>query len=173
MERPKGQLAARLVALMQLMSSHVRPAPPEEWSDIELTMTQWRTLALLHRGPRRMSEIAAYLGSSLSSATSMIDRLVNKQLVARMQDPADAFGQAIGRVFGPIYLTKRHLPAAEDAAPKYSLRIEDRHWHWVYLPVARLTEFLSEKVAWLQRGRISTYLLYSFLTLIGLLVFVR
>jgi len=91
----------------------------------------------------------------------------------RMQDTADAFGQAIGRVFGPIYLTKRHLPAAEDAAPKYSLRIEDRHWHWVYLPVARLTEFLSEKVAWLQRGRISTYLLYSFLTLIGLLVFVR
>ena len=89
MERAKEQLAARLVGLMQLMSSHVRPAPPEEWSDIELTMTQWRTLALLHRGPRRMSEIAAYLGSSLSSATSMIDRLVNKQLVERLQDAAD------------------------------------------------------------------------------------
>ena len=88
-EGSRERLAARLVALMQLMSSHVRLAPPEEWSDIELTMTQWRTLALLHRGPRRMSEIAAYLGSSLSSATSMIDRLVNKQLVARLQDPAD------------------------------------------------------------------------------------
>lgn len=36
-----------------------------------------------------MSEIAAYLRSSLSSATSMIERLVNKQLVARTQDPAD------------------------------------------------------------------------------------
>ncbi len=89
MDRSKEQLATRLVGLMQLMSSHVRLAPPEEWSDDELTMTQWRTLTLLRRGPRRMSEIAAYLGNSLSSATSIIDRLVNKQLVARMQDPAD------------------------------------------------------------------------------------
>jgi formate hydrogenlyase subunit 3/multisubunit Na+/H+ antiporter MnhD subunit len=91
----------------------------------------------------------------------------------RMQDTADAFGQMIGRVFGPIYLAKRQLPGAEDPAPKYSLRIEDRHWRWIYLPVARLAEFLSLQVAWLQRGRISTYLLYSFLTLLGLLVFVR
>lgn len=89
MERSKEQLAARLVGLMQLISSQVRPVPPEEWSDVELTMPQWRTLVLLNRGPGRMSEVAAYLGSSLSSATSMIDRLVNKQLVARMQNPAD------------------------------------------------------------------------------------
>ena len=85
----RERLAARLVALMQVLSSHVRLAPPEEWSDIELTMTQWRTLALLYQGPSRMSEIAAYLGSSMSSATSMVDRLVNKQLVERLQDPAD------------------------------------------------------------------------------------
>lgn len=89
MDRSKEQLTARLVGLMQLISSQVRPVPPEEWSDVELTMPQWRTLALLNRGPGRMSEVAAYLGSSLSSATSMIDRLVNKQLVARMQNPAD------------------------------------------------------------------------------------
>lgn len=89
MERTKEELAARLIGLMQRISSHVRLAPPEEWSDTELTMSQWRTLALLHHGPRKMSEIAAYLGNSLSSATSMIDRLVNKQLVARLQDPAD------------------------------------------------------------------------------------
>ena len=43
----------------------------------------------------------------------------------------------------------------------------------MYLPVAQLAEFLSAKVGLLQRGRISTYLLYSFLTLIALLVFVR
>jgi hypothetical protein len=38
--------------------------------------------------------------------------------------------------------------------------------------VAWLTEFVSEKVSLLQQGRISVYLLYSFLTLIALLVFV-
>ena len=39
---------------------------------------------------------------------------------SRMQDSADAFGQPIGLVFGPLYLLKRSLPAPEDAAPKYS-----------------------------------------------------
>jgi hydrogenase-4 component B len=92
---------------------------------------------------------------------------------SRMQDTADAFGQPIGLVFGPLYQMKRHLPAPEDGAPKYSIKVEDRHWGWVYLPVARLAEFVSAKVGLLQRGRISTYLLYSFLTLIALLVFVR
>ena len=53
------------------------------------------------------------------------------------------------------------------------MKVEDRHWGWVYLPVARLAEFVSAKVGLLQRGRISIYLLYSFLTLIALLVFVR
>jgi len=92
---------------------------------------------------------------------------------SRMQDTADAFGQPIGLVFGPLYLMKRHLPGPEDGAPKYSIKVEDRHWGWVYLPVARLAEFVSAKVGLLQRGRISIYLLYSFLTLIALLVFVR
>jgi hydrogenase-4 component B len=92
---------------------------------------------------------------------------------SRMQDTADAFGQPIGLVFGPLYQMKRSLPGPDDAGPKYSLKVEDRHWGWVYLPVARLAEFVSAKIGLLQRGRISTYLLYSFLTLIALLVFVR
>jgi hypothetical protein len=68
---------------------------------------------------------------------------------------------------------KRHLPTADDQAPRYSVQIEDRHWYLLYLPIARLAEFVSSKVGLLQRGRISIYLLYSFLTLIALLVFVR
>jgi hypothetical protein len=95
------------------------------------------------------------------------------ELTARTQDSADAFGQPIRHVFGPLYLMKRHMPAADDPAPRFSLKIYDRHWYWLYLPVARLTEYLSAKIALLQQGRISIYLLYSFLTLIALLVFVR
>jgi formate hydrogenlyase subunit 3/multisubunit Na+/H+ antiporter MnhD subunit len=92
---------------------------------------------------------------------------------SRMQDTADAFGQPIRHVFGPIYLMQRQIPAADDPAPRFSLKIEDRHWYWVYLPIARLAEYVSSKIALLQQGRISIYLLYSFLTLIALLVFVR
>ncbi len=91
----------------------------------------------------------------------------------RMQDTADAFGQPIRHVFGPIYRMDRRLPGPDDAAPRYVLKVEDRHWYWLYLPVARAAEFVSSKIALLQQGRISIYLLYSFITLIALLVFVR
>jgi hypothetical protein len=90
-----------------------------------------------------------------------------------MQDTADAFGQPIRHVFGPVYLMQRHMPGPDDPAPKFTLKIEDRHWYWLYMPVARAVEFVSAKIAPLQHGRISIYLLYSFLTLIALLVFVR
>ncbi len=90
----------------------------------------------------------------------------------RMQDTADAFGQPIRHIFGPIYLMTRSLPGPDDASPRYVLKIEDRHWYLIYLPVARLAEFMSTKVSLLQQGRVSFYLLYSFLTLIALLVFV-
>jgi len=89
---------------------------------------------------------------------------------SRMQDTADAFGQPIRHVFGPVYLMTRSLPGPDDASPRFMLKIEDRHWYWIYLPVARLAEFVSARVAFLQQGRIGIYLLYSFLTLIALLV---
>ena len=92
---------------------------------------------------------------------------------SRMQDTADAFGQPVRHVFGPLYRMDRRLPGPDDAAPRYVLKIEDRHWYWLYLPVARAAEYISSKIALLQRGRISIYLLYSFITLIALLVFVR
>ena len=44
----------------------------------------------------------------------------------RMQDTADAFGQPIGLVFGPLYLMKRSLPGPEEATPKYSMKVADR-----------------------------------------------
>jgi hydrogenase-4 component B len=92
---------------------------------------------------------------------------------ARTQDTADAFGQPIRHVFGPLYLMKRHMPGPDDAAPRFSLKIYDRHWYWLYLPLARLTDYVSSKISLLQQGKIGIYLLYSFLTLIALLVFVR
>jgi hydrogenase-4 component B len=91
----------------------------------------------------------------------------------RMQDSADAFGQPIRHVFGPVYLMERRLPGPDDRPPRFILKIEDRLWYWLYLPVARLAEILSGLVGRLQQGRIRTYLLYSFITLLALLVFVR
>jgi len=90
----------------------------------------------------------------------------------RMQDTAEGFGQPIRQVFEPFFRMKRHLPTAFDAAPRYSVTIGDPFWHWIYLPVARATEFVARFVGRIQQGRISVYLTYSFLTLLALLVFI-
>jgi hypothetical protein len=39
----------------------------------------------------------------------------------------------------------------------------------VYLPLASAVQRTAQAVAWLQQGRISTYLLYSFVTLLVML----
>ena len=54
-------------------------------------------------------------------------------------------------------------------ARRYRLEIRDRLWITLYLPLGTLVRRVADKVAWLQQGRIATYLLYSFVTLVVLL----
>ncbi len=91
----------------------------------------------------------------------------------RMQDTAEGFGQPIRQVFEPFFRMQRELPTPFDAAPRYRVTVEDHLWYWIYLPLAKVTETLTRVVTLLQRGRISVYLMYSFLTLLLLLLFVR
>jgi DNA-binding MarR family transcriptional regulator len=76
-----GRLGGRMSALMR--------GTGEDWAESELTMPQLRALSLLNEAPQRMSDVAAHLGSSLSSATSLIERLEGKGLVERVHDPVD------------------------------------------------------------------------------------
>ncbi len=92
---------------------------------------------------------------------------------ARMQDTAEGFGQPIRQVFEPFFRMRRELPTPFDAEPRYLVSIEDNLWHWLYLPIARVTNAITRVVTLLQRGRISVYLMYSFVTLLILLLFVR
>ncbi|MDD5174935.1 MAG: hydrogenase 4 subunit B [Sterolibacterium sp.] len=92
---------------------------------------------------------------------------------ARMQDTAEGFSQPLRQVFEPFYRLTRDLPTSFDKAPLYRVVVEDHFWYWLYLPVARASEFGARMVAFLQQGRISIYLLYSFLTLVVLLFLVR
>ncbi len=91
---------------------------------------------------------------------------------SRMQDTAEGFGQPIRHMFGTFFRMERNLPSASDTTPRYRIYIEDRLWRAVYLPIARGVQMLADGVGFLQGGRLSIYLLYSFLTLLGLLVFV-
>ncbi|MDR3413738.1 MAG: hydrogenase 4 subunit B [Formivibrio sp.] len=90
----------------------------------------------------------------------------------RMQDTAEGFGQPIRHMFDVFFRIERHMPSPTDSAPRYRIYIEDRMWRGIYEPIARCVQWLSETISVLQGGRLAIYLLYSFLTLLGLLVFV-
>ncbi|WIM05444.1 MAG: hydrogenase 4 subunit B [Candidatus Nitricoxidivorans perseverans] len=91
----------------------------------------------------------------------------------RAQDTAEGFSQPIRRIFEPMFRMEFRLPSIRDAAPRYGVKVEDHFWHWLYLPLARLVGWISTLVTTLQGGRIAIYLLYSFLTLIVLLLVAR
>ena len=92
---------------------------------------------------------------------------------ARMQDTAEGFGQPIRRVFSPFFKRTREHPSPFDTHPRYRSIVEDPIWYWLYLPIARIVEFGTRLIAFLQQGRIAIYLLYSFATLLILLVLTR
>ena len=91
----------------------------------------------------------------------------------RMQDTAEGFGQPIRQVFEPFFRMERHLPSPFDSEPRYWVRVSDRLWEWLYVPIARTAERVARIVGLLQRGRIAVYLTYSFATLIALLFLTR
>ncbi|MFT3849146.1 MAG: hydrogenase 4 subunit B [Propionivibrio sp.] len=92
---------------------------------------------------------------------------------SRMQDTAEGFGQPIRRIFSPFFRRTREHPSPFDAKPRYRSIVEDPIWYWLYLPIVRVVERGTRLVAFLQQGRIAIYLLYSFATLLTLLILTR
>lgn len=88
---------------------------------------------------------------------------------ARMQDTAEGFGQPIRHIFGALLAVKRELPSPFDRDPRYRVVVGDRLWQALYVPLGGLVQRIADTLARLQQGRIATYLLYSFVTLIVLL----
>ena len=85
------KLVARFVELMEGMQFRhwPRQRAPREWTELDLTMPQVRAVSFLSHGPQRMGAIATHLDVKLSSATSMVGRLVKRGVVERFQDPYD------------------------------------------------------------------------------------
>jgi hydrogenase-4 component B len=94
------------------------------------------------------------------------------RLDSRMQDTAEGFGQPIRHIFEPFFGIRRELPSPADSAPRYRVEVSDRIWKGAYVPAATLVQRLAQAVGQLQQGRISTYLVYSLITLLVLLGFV-
>jgi NADH:ubiquinone oxidoreductase subunit 5 (subunit L)/multisubunit Na+/H+ antiporter MnhA subunit len=92
---------------------------------------------------------------------------------ARMQDTAEGFGQPIRQIFEPFFRLNRQLPTPFDEQPSYRVTVEDPLWYALYLPIGWLVERVSRIIGLLQQGRIAVYLMYSFVTLILVLLLVK
>jgi hypothetical protein len=67
---------------------------------------------------------------------------------------------------------ERELPTPFDAQPRYRVSVDDHFWHWLYLPIAAAVARVARLIGLLQQGRIAVYLLFSFVTLIAMLLVV-
>jgi DNA-binding MarR family transcriptional regulator len=89
MDDRRQALVERLIAVAESMAKNSRKSTMDGWGEIDLTMPQMRALGYLGHAPRRMGDLAAFLGSSVSSTTSLVERLEGKKLAERVHDPID------------------------------------------------------------------------------------
>ncbi|MBI5659811.1 MAG: hydrogenase 4 subunit B [Nitrosomonadales bacterium] len=92
---------------------------------------------------------------------------------ARMQDTAEGFGQPIRQIFEWYMGVVRQVPAPFDRHPHFHSETHDLLWNIFYAPAKRMNDAAGKLMGKLQHGRIHIYLLYSFVTLLALLAFVR
>ena len=86
----KGQLIEQILRLELEVYRALHPIVPEAWLQTDLTMPQLRVLLLLFTdGPARMSSLANNMGITLATTTGVVDRLVERRLVAREGLPDD------------------------------------------------------------------------------------
>jgi hydrogenase-4 component B len=95
-----------------------------------------------------------------------------------MQYTATAFTNPLRFIFGGVYQSERHIEGDYHQAPFFARSIRYTHRFvepielYVYQPVADAARMLSERMAFLQAGNVSLYLLYLFAVFL-LVLFIR
>jgi DNA-binding MarR family transcriptional regulator len=87
---------AQIIELEPQMLRVLGPAQARDWVDVDLTMSQLKMMFVLSSamGPTgatgmRVSEVARGLGVTLPTVTAVMDKLVERGLVRRDEDPLD------------------------------------------------------------------------------------
>ena len=176
-----GLLPVQVIGTLDLVARELLKLPPGRWS------TEWWLLApaaARHAsyGPLALFAVTvAVVALAVLGVRVLYRRRVRRgpawdcgfvRLDARMQDTAEGFGQPVRHVFEPFFQMQRELPTPFDVVPRYRVTVGDRLWTLLYAPLGAAVGWAADLVARLQQGRIATYLLYSFVTLIALLALV-
>ena len=89
-KQKKEELIENILQLTDKVFRQLLPILPMEWIHLNLTISQLKVVLLLFiTGHSRMSDIASELGVSLATATGVVDRLVDRNLLVRNGDPDD------------------------------------------------------------------------------------
>ena len=107
-ERSREALISDILRLDSRIFERAKHMQPPGWFDLDLTMAQLKVLIYLFvvEGAS-MGDLAATMGVALSSVTPVIDRLVQRDLAARGEIPAD-------RRVVLVKLTERGRDLAQD-----------------------------------------------------------
>ncbi len=90
-EEERCRLLRQILSFRETYSL-LRAGTFDHWLHFDLTMSQVKTLILVYTsetGCLRMGQLASALGVALSSATGIVDRLVEQGLLLRHEDPED------------------------------------------------------------------------------------
>ena len=126
------QILEREQALCRLMG----PLQSEIWLDVDMSMAQLKTFFVLASAPAepdggpRVSDLARRLGVTPPTASTLVDRLVERGLVDRREDPFDRRQQRC-----------RLTPAGQELLARL---YESRSWQ-----LQRLMAVMSEDELWL------------------------
>ena len=86
----KESLVENILTLADTLFRQLLPTVPKNLLTLDITMPQTKIMLILYvHGPRRMSDIAFELDVTLPTATSLIERLVEKNYVLRETQPDD------------------------------------------------------------------------------------
>lgn len=88
----RGGLVGDIMSLEGWLYWQVRAGFFDQWLSIDVTMPQFKALVLVYgseSGSQRMGHLAASLGVAMSTATGIVDRLVEQGLLVRQEDPED------------------------------------------------------------------------------------
>jgi hydrogenase-4 component B len=163
--------AALLAPVSQLANGLVRGFPPSEEMQF-FTVMPWvgaaiLVITLLPLAVRRGKRVTATWGCGFPTLTS------------RMQYTATTSSKPLRMVFARVYKPDRRIEMVPADQPYFPASVS---YHSVrttsfeksfYRPIVERVVGLAHRLRLLQTGNIQVYLLYIFLTLVGLLVFLR
>lgn len=87
---PTSAVTAQLLELMALLHSRMAGDAMQIMAETQITLPQMFTLHILHEsGAKSVGAVGAMLNLSASTTSHLIDRLYERGLVTREEDPAD------------------------------------------------------------------------------------